>query len=865
MRTALAAVVVLANGWIPGVTGNAAEAGGPDSMRASLMRASRRERRDKDWRIAIAKGGAAQMAIVAPNGAPAPVRFAARELKSCLDRIAGAEFRIVESVPAQGGAFVLGDCPAARRAGIDVSRLARDGYAVECVGQSVYVAGRDDDTKKSEILFELQGEKLYERLPRADLYGALSVSSWDFDRGTLYGVYRVLEELGVRWFFPGPKGEVVPSRPDLSMQAFSLLEEPHYALRHVGTDRWVLSRVSRAKFPHVDPNEYRDLQWSGRSNRLWLLRLRGSSPWFAFNHRPPRTRWEQRFGEAHPEYFALLPTGRRDLPPASHRTGHLCYTHPEVFEQTRLDVEAFFDGKAAGARGIPERYHAPDNRGWGIAACYGDSVSMLPHDSFRPCQCPDCKPRQRPAAERWEKNSALVWPFVVKVAEAAELRFPEKLVFCLAYSSYTEIPADLKRLPDNVVVGLCPHIGPRKHNKTYNLTTPEARARVVELATRWRGMNRLPLLGWFHHLYGYSTQRCGVPMLIPHSLAALCRDLVPHARLMLVEFDPDFIILEHLNRYVLQRVLYDPNEDVDAILDDYCASFYGPAADVIRPVLADVEARSEEVARTGAGRIRIWEECFPESALQGYRRAADRAVELTRDTPHAVAADVFSRHFVGVMERGFQLYVTELRDMADSPAACVASRRIAEPIAVDGKLAEPAWQAPAASNRFLSNATGKPIAWNAELRILHDSDNLYVAFTCHDPKTPERSIAEGAADYVEIFLDPDHNHRDYYWLMVDAAGRVTDIRFPGAAAKPDQGWQSGAQAAATRRADRWHLEISLPLRAVGNASLQGKWGANFCRTLHVPPKRVDRFSSTSPLMRGAFHQPDLFGHLTFGE
>ena len=34
--------------------------------------------------------------------------------------------------------------------------------------------------------------------------------------GTLYGVYRVLEELGIRWFYPGEIGEVVPNKKDIA-------------------------------------------------------------------------------------------------------------------------------------------------------------------------------------------------------------------------------------------------------------------------------------------------------------------------------------------------------------------------------------------------------------------------------------------------------------------------------------------------------------------------------------------------------------------------------------------------------------------------------------------------------------------------
>ncbi|GAH49341.1 unnamed protein product, partial [marine sediment metagenome] len=41
------------------------------------------------------------------------------------------------------------------------------------------------------------------------------------------------------------------------------------------------------------------------------------------------------------------------------------------------------------------------------------------------------------------------------------------------------------------------------------------------------------------------------------------------------------------------------------------------------------------------------------------------------------------------------------------------------------------------------------------------------------------------------------------------------------------------------------------------------WGANYCRSMQNPPRPEDRFSSWSPLIRGKFHQPDLFAHIFF--
>jgi uncharacterized protein DUF4838/glycosyl hydrolase family 67 len=384
----------------------------------------------------------AKAVIVVPDGAPAPVRFAGQELKEHLDLMIGTSFRVVTSIPAHGAAIVLGDCAGARQAGINVKTIARDGYAIRTQGQTIFIAGTDDATAKSEILFKAK-TPFGRKASRYAMEKELGAATWDFQRGTLYGVYRFLEELGVRWFLPGEKGRVVPRKKDLAIQAFSLREEPVYILRKTGRITWQWYMLKSARIRRVvNVKEFEDLDWDGRGLRLWFLRMRHSSEWFAFNHRPTRLLLEQRYSKAHPEYFAVRPNGQRDLKPQSGRTGHLCYTHPGVLEITQSDINDYFAGKTGKEMGFTPHLIAlnPHNRGWPANAIYGRTVSLLPHDSFRGCECPNClavthKDKPRPA---W--HSELVWQFVVKAAKWLASAHPDKLIVCLAYASYSEKP-----------------------------------------------------------------------------------------------------------------------------------------------------------------------------------------------------------------------------------------------------------------------------------------------------------------------------------------------------------------------------------------------------------------------------------------
>ncbi len=51
-------------------------------------------------------------------------------------------------------------------------------------------------------------------------------------RGVLYGVYRLLENAGCRWLFPGRAGEVIPTHPaDYAFAPFETVDNPDFAVR----------------------------------------------------------------------------------------------------------------------------------------------------------------------------------------------------------------------------------------------------------------------------------------------------------------------------------------------------------------------------------------------------------------------------------------------------------------------------------------------------------------------------------------------------------------------------------------------------------------------------------------------------------
>lgn len=827
------------------------------------------EYQKQSGKITLAQDGKPQMVIVVPPDAPAPVRFAGQELKYFMDRITGGQFQIVDTARDQTPAIILGDSPETQKAGIDVSKIARDGYRIIARNDRIFIAGRDDQTSKSHLLFQFQDVPESKLIRKHDAYDYFANDVWGFERGTLYGAYRFLEELGVRWFLPGPKGLVIPTAKNLEISAFDLHEEPVFEYREIESYYPKPQAPSSAHDikdrldAFYDMEAYDRLEWSLKENRLWLLRMRSSSALVPLNHRVPALYFEERFGENHPEYFALW-QGKRFLKknfPNRSRTGELCYSSEGSFEETMKDIDAFFAGRTSDERGLPQLLAGyPNNRGWPPQVCYGDMVSLLPHDVYAPCECSLCKPYLQLKRDAGQ-NSDLVWRFVDKVAREVEKRHPGKMVTCLAYSSYSKLPLTLKQLPDNVIIGICP----LKLNKTYNIVNQAGYTELFDFIKQWNAMNAMPNAYWFHHLYRHSynnqPEHFGVPMILSHFWGKFIKDLSNYGNMMLMQIDQDNPIFEHLNRYLLLRLLWNPDLKVDALLEDYTQKYYGPAGGIIKQTLLDIERNSEKIAATDAGWSTIWDEYFTEKTMKRYRKNADQAVKLTQGTPYAQAAKLFSDHFIGFMEKGYAQYVFNIKNIGGEEESIV-SLRITNPkeMKVDGDLSESSWSR--AQVYSLTTTSGnKKIETQTTVQALSDWHNLYFAFICDEQ--PKDSL-----DQIDIFLDAGHTHSIYAHISIDADGKVTDRYILGEGEPIDENWTSGAEVAVRRKDHRRFVEVRIPrdnIRGDDVRRVGGKpWGVNFCRTVSRTSNTSEQQrSSFSPLIKDDPFKPALFGHMIF--
>lgn len=173
---------------------------------------------------------------------------------------------------------------------------------------------------------------------------------------------------------------------------------------------------------------------------------------------------------------------------------------------------------------------------------------------------------------------------------------------------------------------------------------------------------------------------------------------------------------------------------------------------------------------------------------------------------------------------------------------------------IDGRLDEDCWTPEQAVDRFVLHTgerlpSSRPRAW-----VACDDTALYFAFEC--PHPPGAQLKLDATEHdgdvwlddsVEIFLDPWHEHGDYYQICVNAAGVLRDTH------RKDTAWESGAQVAVQRDEDRWTAEVAVPFEALALDFRSGeRWGVNFVRNDRV-------LGETSTWSLGGFHDASRFG------
>ena len=736
--------------------------------------------------IAVAWTGYATAATLEPTGteivvvkdAPPVVRFSAKEMKHFLDGAFSCDVPIVCAPSGVRTPIHLGSSRWTKSAGISVEEFARDAFRIVVTDKAVFIAGRDDAKADPELAF------------------TRSVWSHHYERATLFGVYEFLERyVGVRMYFPGELGEIVPKgkRIDVPAADFTVAPDmPGRSYSYFEEGMWF-------------EGERRDAESTVRLRWLNSYRLRMETRYMPFNHGLSHRGYLRRFGKSHPEYFRLNKDGSRDMNLAlGKRSGKLCYTSG-VWEEIYQDAKSYLKGEDAKVRGV---INPAGDVGWWYSCQDGMYVDLMPHDGMVPCECANCKAAYDVNAGGNNYMNTIIWSNMAKIGNRLISEGVKGCVTQMAYGPYELVPEF--DLPPNVLVMLAIS-GP------WSMPCPGNVKLQCGKTAEWAKKLGHKVAIWTYACKYGKRNIHNVPDLSPWMWGCYYKTVSPWVDRVFAQSGTDRFIYKHLDYYILSRVAWDANVDIDAVIDEYFRLMYGRAADEMKMVFKLLEKKwttgvLAQSDNTGWGPTfdvvapeNRWSKVYTAELLAKYNLLFDRALKKT-------AEGSLERRRVELMRR-------ELLEplVAEREAFAGLADRLAK---INFRFC--AGKPKPLTLRSCSKPKGAvPADLRTEVHVQKIVDGLFVRVTAYEPKMDDTVAQERPFDdeeiwtdnAVEVMVDPSGTRREIMHFMVNSAGCWSDLIHRKDKFNKwgnDWKWNSGANVAVRRFSDRWICEITIP-------------------------------------------------------
>lgn len=492
-------------------------------------------------RIVLASHGKAKYAVALPDNPSAAERFAALELRTYLNEITQAYFGEARN----GGPFVVA-CAASHlpnvAPGIAFPPVRGEAYGVFVRAGNIFLVG-----------------------------GA--------DRAVLYAVYQFLGDLGCKWvapdfeFYEGRShhipmtkelcylaGPDAIQRPAMTYRKFYIEEgRTHDAANLARLIDWMpkarfnilVSPIDYEGHGRVKWDNWRDALMPELEKRGIILEVGGHGYQNFLNEKMEGGT----LFNTHPDWFGMDESGRRS--PDPHRV--FCTSNPDAVAYLRSNLLSYLNEH-------PE-----------IAI-----FDFWPPDSERWCSCDDC----RALGSESDRHTLLV----SQTAAFLRQNKPGVRLECIAYSHYVS-PSRARALDAGVLVDFCPI----RQSFEYPIFS--------DSSANNRGY-REHLLDWLGRFPGdvsiYSYYRKyawrSLPNIIPHYMQDDLRFYRKvGAKGISTYSEPGDWFTYGLNHYVLTRLAWNPEVDVDSLTGIYSSVVYGEGA----PVAAFVYGQLEKIVRRG--------------------------------------------------------------------------------------------------------------------------------------------------------------------------------------------------------------------------------------------------------------------------
>ena len=467
----------------------------------------------------------ADCVVVAPAQPNAIVEYAVQELQAHLKLVGGVDVPRVAAVPEGKFPFYVG-LPAAGGA----QALAADEARWEISPQGVRLYGHDVIRKKGA---------------KGAMFDVALAS--DNDAGTLFAVYEFLESsLGIRWVEPGDAGVTFRPQTTFSLTPGTGAWVPQLGQRHM---RMAYKDTMRDR-ALADSQIPTDLQFSiaeiaqrQRDEQVWMRRMRmGGDVGFTYGH--AFRDWWDKYGQAHPEWFARRRDGTRG--PESEKMADrvkMCVSNEDLVKQIVKD-------------------HFAANRGLVVNACENDSRGF--------CRCPKCMALdvRLPGEENLDVEDAVLTDryvhFTNAVLREAKKYNPNAKTVFYAYSRYN-LPPRREKLDNGVIIFLLPNLAMTKQE-------------LADYYAAWKRANAKEAYMRPNDL----CQDTGMPMGFEQHIFEKYRMACESLTVRGTDYDTDwgFWPTSGIANYIIARGFYRPERNFADWEQDYCGTFGAAKDDV---------------------------------------------------------------------------------------------------------------------------------------------------------------------------------------------------------------------------------------------------------------------------------------------
>ncbi|MDP6630983.1 MAG: DUF4838 domain-containing protein [Kiritimatiellia bacterium] len=569
----------------------------PDLTPVTVLKASEHEP------VEIVRDGNA-MAVVYV-GVPKPGKTLSRlvtELLRTVKDATGAGLEWVNTAPAADQpAIIIGDCEETRQAGIDASKLPAEGFVVKTALNRVYLVGSSKGGEGTA--------------PSTGL-------------GTGWAVADFLERIvGARWYWPSKYGgRSILQQSSLTIDPLHYRDQPVFRWRTMYQDwYWLQARSFDEDLlemrPGIEPQKK-----GGKEPTLWmgdhfsLMRQGNSWPYKLVQQGARNHEYFNHVPKTNTVMFVLREDGSRNL-------DAFCLSAPETLAYHTSALEKAWD------KGV---------QGWrlGLGGVTPGSITIWPpmdvgnRSLVGACHCEACKTSLVDGGEEGHLGR-----FVKRLCEVVKERWPDKTVIYVPWG--LTIPPASVEFPDNLVVG----------NLDIGLmglfNQPALRSETEDKIRGWQRKSGRRVKTWVDFA-GPSDWTYG-PVQFPN----LVRDFYQQNRETLegtavLTYGGACFITAAPTYYVWNRVLWNPEQNVDAILDEMCRRLFGAGAEPARELMQLQCDRWEQASLSRPlapddQRIapKLFNEIWPRPVVMQMRTLRDRALSAIEKSEDAAALQAF--------------------------------------------------------------------------------------------------------------------------------------------------------------------------------------------------------------------------------